>query len=241
MNHKDLVETSKKTLNLIILAEIALVLLIMVTVKWVADTLNITGAGSIAMWSGIIAATLFMKKPGKKWHQLGMRLPKNRREWVTDLALALASVILVIIFMALILDPIVNNLGLKSPPESHDRFAFFLGKPIVFISYLIGVVWLGAAFGEELLMRGFLLNRLVDFFGKSKQAWFLALCIHAIVFGMLHAYQGLPGIIGSAVVAMIFGVIYFTAKRRFFPVILGHGIINTISLTAYYLSNGAII
>jgi membrane protease YdiL (CAAX protease family) len=213
----------------------------MVTVKWIADFFQITGAGSIAMWAGIVMATLFMKKRGTKWRELGMRLPQGKREWMINLALALSSVIIVISFMALVLDPIVNMLGLETPPESHDRFAFFLGKPLVFISYLITVVWFGAALGEELLMRGFLLNRLADFFGKSKLSWSIALFINAIIFGMLHAYQGLPGIIGTAVVALIFGGVYLIANRRLFPVILGHAIINTISLVAYYLSDGAIM
>jgi len=40
--------------------------------------------------------------------------------------------------------------------------------------------------------------------------------------------------------ALIFGIIYFVGKRRLLPVVLGHGLINTISLTAYYVSDGAI-
>ena len=235
------IETNKRVIDLVVLVEIAIVFLIVITVKWVADTLSTTGAGSIAIWVGIISATLFMKKRGIKWRQFGMRLPKSRKEWITDIALAFLSVILVIVFMALILDPFVNYLGLESPPESHDRFAFFLGKPLLFISYLIGVVWFGAALGEELLMRGYVLNRLVNFFGDSKLSKFAALSVQAFIFGLLHAYQGLPGIIGTGMVALIFGTIYFSANQRLFPVIIGHGIINTISLTAYYLSDGTII
>lgn len=235
------VSLKKQAFDILILIEIAFVLTTMVTVKWAADTVQIMGAGSIAMWVGIIVATLLMKKRGMKWRELGLKLPKGRREWVLDLVLSLGSVIIVIAFMALVLDPIMKALGIVSPPESHDRFAFFLGRPFVFISYLVGVVWIGAALGEELLMRGFLLNRLSDYFGKSKLGWSIALVLHAIIFGTLHAYQGLPGIIGTAVVALIFGGIYLLAKRRLFPVIIGHGIINTISLTAYYISDGAIM
>ena len=40
--------------------------------------------------------------------------------------------------------------------------------------------------------------------------------------------------------ALIFASIYLLGKRRLLPVIIGHGIINTISLTAYYLSDGKI-
>lgn len=227
--------------DILILIEIAFVLIIMSVVKWAADAVQIIGAGSIAMWAGIIVATLLMKRRGMKWRELGLKLPKGRREWVLDLALSVGCVILVIAFMVLVLAPTMKALGIVSPPESHDRFAFFLGRPIVFISYLVGVVWIGAAMGEELLMRGFLLNRFSDLFGKNKFGWSIALVLHAIIFGSLHAYQGLPGIIGTAVVALIFGGIYLVANRRLFPVIIGHGLLNTISLTAYYISDGAIM
>ena len=227
--------------NLLLVIEIVAVLAIMSAAKWIADSFQIIGAGSIAIWVGIIIAIFFMKRRGLNLFSLGLRLPKGRREWIFNLALALVGVIVVILFMVFILDPIITKLGLETPPESHDRFAFFLGKPILFFSYIILVVWFGAALGEELLFRGFILNRLADLFGTSKLGWSLALFLHAILFGTLHAYQGLPGIIGTAVVALIFGVIYLLAKRRLFPGILAHGIINTISLSAYYFSDGAIM
>ena len=226
---------------LLVVIEIVAVLAIVMVTKWLADYFEILGAGSIAMWVGIVVAILFMKRRGGNLLSLGLRLPKGRREWIFNLVLSLVGVIVVISFMVFVLDPIMTKLGLETPPESHDRFAFFLGKPILFFSYIILVVWIGAALGEELLFRGFILNRLSDLFGTSKFGWFLALFLHAILFGILHIYQGLPGIIGAAVVALIFGVIYLRAKRRLFPVILAHGILNTISLSAYYLSDGAIM
>jgi membrane protease YdiL (CAAX protease family) len=226
--------------NLLVVIEIVVVYAFWSATKWIADSFQIIGAGSIAMWAGIIIAIFFMKRRGLNLFSLGLRLPKGRREWIFNLALAFVGVIVVILFMVFILDPIITKLGLETPPESHDRFAFFLGKPILFFSYIVLVVWFGAALGEELLFRGFILNRLSDLFGTNKLGWSLALLLHAILFGTLHAYQGIPGIIGTAVVALIFGVIYLLAKRSFFPVILAHGIINTISLTAYYLSDGAI-
>jgi len=226
--------------NLRIVLEIIAVLAVMSTAKWIADSFQITGAGSIAMWVGIIIAMFFMKRSDISFFSLGLRLPKGRREWIFNIALSLAGVIMVIIFMVFVLSPITAKLGLETPPESHDRFAFFLGKPMLFLGYLVLVVWIGAAMGEELLFRGFILNRLADLFGTSKLGWFFALFLHAILFGFLHAYQGIPGIIGAAAVALIFGVIYLVTKRRLFPVILAHGLLNTISLSAYYFSDGAI-
>lgn len=46
----------KNIFDLKIVAEIALVFAVVLTVKEVADNMAITGAGSIAMWCGIIAA-----------------------------------------------------------------------------------------------------------------------------------------------------------------------------------------
>ena len=69
-------------------------------------------------------------------------------------------------------------------------------------------------------MRGFVLNRLADFFGHSRMGWALAVIVHAIFFGLLHVYQGVPGIIGSGVSALIFASVYLLGKRRLLPVII---------------------
>jgi membrane protease YdiL (CAAX protease family) len=228
----------KTTFDIKIVAEIALVFAVMLSVKEVADNMAITGAGSIAMWCGIIVATVLLRRRNQSWRGLGLVLPSGYREWGITVGLALVAVVSVIIFMVFILDPISNYFGWVTPADAPDRFAFLLGKPYLFFAYLVGVVWFGAALGEELLMRGFVLNRLADFFGRNRLGWTLAIVIHAIFFGLLHIYQGVPGMVGTGVVALIFAVIYLLGKRRLWPVIIGHGIINTISLTAYYLSDG---
>ena len=228
----------KKVFDLKIMAEIAIVFAVVLSVKEIADNMAITGAGSIAMWCGIIAATFLMKRRRATWGALGLILPRGLREWAVTLGLALLAVVSVIVFMIFILTPISDWLGWVTPPEAPDRWVFLLGKPYLFIAYLVGVVWVGAALGEELLMRGFVLNRLADLFGKSRLGWALAMLVHAVLFGLLHIYQGVPGMVGAGVVAIIFGSIYLLGKRRLLPVIIGHGLVNTISLTAYYLSDG---
>lgn len=220
--------------------EITVVLAIMLIVKSVADHFKITGAGSIAIWCAIFIATLFMKRRKATWRNLGLLLPKGKREWLTNIGLAFLTVIIVFLLMGLVLDPILSYFGLEKPTDVADRFQFFLGKPMLFIIYLVTVVWIGAALGEELLMRGFFLNRLTDVFGKNRMGWITAMIIHATIFGMLHIYQGVAGIITTTFIALIFGSIYLIAKKRLFPVILAHLIINTISLTAFFLTGGVV-
>ncbi|WP_323758399.1 type II CAAX endopeptidase family protein [Roseivirga sp.] len=230
----------KSLFNIKTLLEIILVLMIMITVKSVSDYFGINGAGSIGIWSGIIVASIIMKRPKEKWRNYGLILPKGIRDWAINIGLALLAVIVVFLVMGFVLDPILSHYGLEKPADVADRFQFFLGKPVYFILYLVTVVWIGAALGEELLMRGFLLNRLSDFFGKNKLGWFVSLVIHSTFFGILHSYQGLAGIITTAFIALIFGTMYLISKKRLLPVILAHMIINTISLTAFYLTGGAV-
>lgn len=219
--------------------EIIVVLSVMLLVKDIADRFNAIGAGSIAMWSGIFVATFFMKKQSISWKDRGLGLPKTAKGWLKSIGLALLVVVLVIAFMAVI--PIVASaFGFSIPESSTDRFEFMLGNTLYFAAYLLIVIWIGAAVGEELLMRGFLLNNLMSLFGQSKIGVVAAVVFHATIFGMLHISQGIPGIIGTGGVAIIFAIIYLLNSRKLFPLIIAHGLINSISLTAYFLSDGKI-
>lgn len=229
-----------KSFNIKILFEIITVLSIMLGVKWISDYFEINGAGGLGIWSGILIATFFMRKRKATWSGLGLVLPRGKREWLINIGLAFLTVVIVFLVMGLVLDPLLSHFELEKPADAADRFQFFLGKPILFITYLITVVWIGAALGEELLMRGYLLNRLSDLIGKTKFGWFISLTIHSIIFGMLHIYQGFAGVITTAFVAVVFGAIYLIAKKRLLPVILAHLLINTITLTAYYLTGGVV-
>ncbi|MEP2299505.1 MAG: CPBP family intramembrane glutamic endopeptidase [Kangiellaceae bacterium] len=222
------------------LLEILVVLTVMLLVKDIADRFNTIGAGGIAMWSGILVATFFMKKKKITWKERGLSIPVGRKDWLKSLGLTLLAIVSVIVLMALVV-PLVSSLfGVSVPASASERFEFFLGKPLIFAAYLLVVIWVGAALGEELLMRGFLLNTLIAIFGDEKKGMVAAVVLHSIIFGMLHISQGVPGIIGTGLVAILFGVIYLYNDRKLFPLIMAHGIFNSLGLFAYYLSDGNI-
>ncbi len=220
--------------------EVVIVLGVMLLVKDIADRFEAIGAGSIAMWCGILVATYFMKKQGIRWKDRGLTLPAGAKSWIKSVGLALLIVAIVIPLMALVVPVISSFLGVSVPESATDRFEFFLGRPWVFLAYLVLVIWVGAALGEELLMRGFLLNSLIDLFGDQKKAVTAAVLVHAVIFGMLHISQGVPGIISTGVIAVIFATVYLFNDRKLFPLVIAHGLINSISIIAYYVSDGRI-
>ncbi|KOY53112.1 CPBP family intramembrane glutamic endopeptidase [Polaribacter dokdonensis] len=234
------IEQQKKSFNIKILLEIAIVFLTILSIKYLADYFNLIGAGSIAIWCGIIVSTVLMKQKKLKWKEFGFQFPIGIKNWLINILIAIGIVTLVFSIMGFIVKPTLESFGLTNPADVADRFAFFMGKPLVFIVYLITVVWFGAALGEELLFRGYLLNRLIDFTGNNKLGIIIALIIHTIIFGMLHIYQGLAGVIATGCIALIFGSVYFIIKRKLFPIIIAHGIINSLSLIGLYLNDGVI-
>ena len=83
-----------------------------------------------------------------------------------------------------------------------------------FTLYQLGGVAIGAGFGEEFLFRGFLFQRVAMMFGGSKLAWSIACVIQAAAFGLLHAYQGPLGIVLTASIGLINGLVFLAAGRN---------------------------
>lgn len=223
-----------------IVVEIALVMATIVGIKQIADAFDVIGAGSLAMWCGVALTTLLMRYRGADWSSLGLAWPHGGRPWLKALAWAMITVVAIIAAMALIIEPVTGALGLETPASAADRFQFLIGHPWRLLGYLIVVVWIGAALGEELVMRGFLLNRLSDLFGHDRLGWIAAIVIQALIFGSLHAYQGWHGVIATSVIGAVMAVIYLACGRRLLPIVIGHGIMNTIILLVLYFHDGIV-
>jgi membrane protease YdiL (CAAX protease family) len=96
-------------------------------------------------------------------------------------------------------------------------------------------------FCEEIIYRGYILKRLAKILGDTKRAWLLSAIIAAIVFGIGHSYQGASGILATAVIALLFGLIFAFNRNNLFVLVLTHGIYNTIAITMIYLGKARMI
>lgn len=115
-----------------------------------------------------------------------------------------------------------------------SRFqALHQNLPMLLIA--LASIWITAAFFEEIVFRGFLLGRLKDLFGSGFIAAVSAVIMHAVLFGVLHMYQGVLGVITTGVVALIFGAFFLLLKRNLWALIIVHGLIDTISVIQFYL------
>ena len=55
------------------------------------------------------------------------------------------------------------------------------------------------------------------------------------MFGLIHAYQGPTGIVGSAFSGLVFGTVVIISRWSIWPAALAHGTNNTIGIISLYL------
>ncbi len=173
----------------------------------------------------LAAAWYFLRREGVSWRSLaiGRRLSGQQLLGYTALATVVAY------GLVLAAGAIVPWLGL-SPPDYSLLSELLEGNLTMYLWFLIPVAWGSAAFGEELLVRGFLLHRLEGLTGTV-----VALFLQASIFAAAHFYQGVSGMINVFLVGMVFGCIYLRCGRSLLPVFLAHGLVDTIGITGLYL------
>lgn len=85
------------------------------------------------------------------------------------------------------------------------------------------IVWVmvsaTAGFCEEIAFRGYLMTRL-RILGKTK-SWLMPVVVSSLTFGILHAYQSLPGVIILTVYGAMFALLYIRT-RSLWPCIIAH-------------------
>ena len=99
----------------------------------------------------------------------------------------------------------------------------------------LALSWTFAAVGEELTFRILLMRGLAFALGDSRVAFGIALLLQAMIFGLIHAYQGPAGIAGATISGLVFGAVTLAARGSIWPAVLAHGCNNTIGLVQLYL------
>ncbi len=212
--------------------DVALILALFIITRSIAATVDFAFPGPLAVVLSVVAVWGLLRLRGTSFVSLGFSMPKS---WLKTIGLNLVTVGAVAVVFLFVLEPVFEYLGLAQPTE--DAFGYLTGNPVALVLTLVFLAWGTAAFGEEIIARGFVLSRLSEALGGGRKAVLIALVLHAVLFGSAHFSYGLRGIISAGVIAVVFGGTYLAAGRNLWAVIPAHGIVDTISLVQTYHGN----
>ncbi len=177
----------------------------------------------------LLLAHYFLKRRGLTWWDLGLRRPDSL--WKT-LACTVAVIVTVFLVGGLVNGVLLPALGLELPDLS--AFKNLPGNGDLLLFWLV-MSWISGGVIEEMLARGFFLNRFRDLFQNSAYAFPLAAVAQAALFGLAHFYQGLSGVIATSAIGLVMGIYYLVGKRSLWPLIVAHGMVDTVGVVAIYL------
>jgi len=140
--------------------------------------------------------------------------------------------VIVLQLSATVVGPILENVF--GGERDLSRFSDVQGS-LQALFLTLALSWSFAAFGEEIAYRIVLLGGLIKALGNSKGALIVAVVLQAMVFGLVHLYQGPVGVIGASVSGLVFGTVTVLARGAIWPAALAHGINNSIGLFSIYM------
>lgn len=197
------------------------------------EFLEFTSPGFWLFWLNnifLLSVLIFTKQAMPwSWNELGLAKPKA---WWKPILTFLLTFGCVVIFSQSVSPLIIDTFG----KHQNISFVYSVKGNLPGLIYLLIVVWVTAAFLEEIIFRALLINSFDILLGKSGLSALAAVFISAIIFSGIHAYQGLTGILTTGAMGIIFGVAYLFNGRRIWPLILMHGLIDTIMLVGVYNS-----
>jgi len=174
--------------------------------------------GSVSLW---------VRKIG--WRGVGLT---RYRSWKLTLLLGVAAGFALETFQLFVSQPLlVRFLGKQPDLEGFRALTGNLKLTLIFVA----LAWILAAFGEEMVYRGYLMNRVADLLNRTPRAWIVSLIIVNVGFGLAHVHQGLTGIVDEGLMGLLLGVIYLLTGRNLSVPIIAHGVQDSIDFVLIFL------
>lgn len=197
-------------------------LLLQMGIIWCVNILML-----ILVWSG-------MRLRGQNWTDFGLtfQLPKAKEGMRTFLrsllvcALAIVGYVLGTVIMA----------NISGMPESADmsNYQYLHNNVFMLLLTLMGV-YIVSSFGEEVIYRAFLINRLSELGLDSKYGKMAVVVISALIFGLAHYEWGLTGIVATAFMGLVMGIFYLKYNNLWI-LVLAHAYMDTLLLVPLFFA-----
>jgi membrane protease YdiL (CAAX protease family) len=202
--------------------EFAAVALVFVADRWHLIPLSTTPFLLLIGW-------VALRLRGVGWRGVGL---KRYRAWYVTLGLGAAAGALLEAFQLGVTEPLLVRLTGVHPDLS--KLPDLKGKVLPSLVAL-AFVWAVAAFGEEMVYRGYLLNRVADLGNRTRLAWIFSVVAVNALFGYGHRYQGVTGAVEEGVAGLLLSLVYLGTGRNLWVPIVAHGTQDTLDVVMLFL------
>ena len=189
--------------------------------------------GNLAYFVSLFITLIALWASRFNWSEFGLSKPN----WGNSILKALGYSVGIFAINDIILQPLielfVGEIDLSSLDGLRGNFANYV--------IMLLLMWVVAAFGEELIYRGYFVKRIAGLFGNTETGWYISALLVAIGFGIAHMYQGPAGMITTGFVGFIFAWIFIRNKSNLWVAMLTHGFYDVIGITMIYLDSERVI
>ena len=183
----------------------------------------------IYVWAGL-------KLRGENWKHFGLTFQSI--SWSEGLKRFLLSLLVAALGAAGFLLGSVIMVNITGVPETADMSGYnYLNGHIGKLLLALAGVYIASSFGEEVIYRAFLINRISEIGNNTKKLTVLAIILSSLIFGLVHFAWGPMGMVQTAFMGLVMGICYVKLKKRLWILILAHAYLDTTLLVQLYLSN----
>jgi membrane protease YdiL (CAAX protease family) len=166
---------------------------------------------------------------GLGWRDVGLARPAN---WPRTIVIGVLCGIGMELLELFVTQPLLVKLTGKMPDfsdlgELHSNWKLLL--------LYLALTWTLAAFGEEMVYRGYLMNRVAGLFRSPKIAWTTSFIVVSFIFGLGHIDQGVTGQVENMIDGALLAAIFLASGCNLWAAIITHGVTDTVDLLLMYL------
>ena len=182
---------------------------------------------SMVMWGITALVVLIWGLSGRNMSQLGLGYPPGISSMAFWIILA---------FVVLYLFDFFAELRNKGESEDTDTatIAFLPVNRQEYLHYI--VMAFSAGVTEEILFRSYFINYMISMAGNSALGVALAISVPAVIFGVVHLYQGWKAVIKIMAMAIFFGLIYLQLQNIWALIVL-HFVVDLVGGSLAWLQS----
>ncbi len=193
-------------------------------VIWIANIIMLT-----MVWMGL-------RIRGENWQDFGLSFKKISLKGALKVFL-LSLLVFVLALVGFIIGSVIMA-NITGIPESSDMSGYAYLKDNIWMLFLtLGGVYIVSSFGEEVIYRAFLINRISALGFAHKTGRIIAVILSAVVFGFAHYSWGPMGIVQTGFMGLALGFCYLFMKKRLWILIFAHAYMDTILMVQMYLAS----